>query len=71
MLVRASRSAGTAPYRDGMTERDPSARDQADRPIPAAVLAESVQAEAAWYAEHPEAVAEAEAERHAAGAAEH
>jgi hypothetical protein len=37
-----------------------------DKLVRAAVLAESVRAEARWYAEHPEVAEAAEAERYAA-----
>lgn len=62
---------GTASYLATRARRETNGNVSAlvDRIVRAAKLAESVRAEAAWYAAHPDYADTAEAERHAAGAA--
>ena len=63
--------AGTANYLASRARRETNGNVSAlvDRIVRAAELAESVRAEAAWYAANPDAAEAAEAERYAAGAA--
>lgn len=60
----------TATYLSGRAQRETNGNVSAlvDRIVRGTQLAESVRAEAAWYAAHPGYAEAAEAERHAAGA---